>query len=1071
MDAIPSVILAFIISLYAKICHKKRIFIYRRFQLYYFRENFTNWTSGNEKIDNFIQKKQIEIKDTRDIVFEWIPYNQFTNINEMNEDSLSAIWMDGPLYWETRNKNYTRKSNVGVVLEYSRNIQSIDEFLNEVKQSLNIKNKKIYGISQNPNTMDYIIVFQDLYYYLKEYFTKWTSRNKKIDNFIQKMQLKISDYDDKIFEWISYNQFINIKELNKDDIFTLHSVKWKNGPLYWDTWNKKCVRRSDIEIILKYPHNLQSIGEFLNEVKEHSINFEVFGISQNPDTGKYIIAFQEKLDKKYCIKCSKVYMNVDKKWCKQCSINYLWENFTNWTSENEKIDNFIQEKQIEINYSWNNVFEWIPYNQFTNIKEKNEDSLSATWIDGPLYWETWNKKYIRRSDVEVILKYSHNIQRIDEFLNEIEQSLIIKNIMIYGMSQDPNTNYYIIVIQDIHCEKYLLNWTSGNEKIDNFIQEKQIKINDPSEIVFEWIPYNQINNIQEVNNNKFSTVYSAKWMDGPLFWDIRKKKYIRGSDKELALKYLHNLQNIEEFLSKVKQSLIIKNNMIYGISQDPNTKDYLMAFQDVYCEKCNEKYTNISYRWCKTCQIKDLFNRTSGNKKLDNFIRKMRMEINDPLDFVFEWIPYNQFNDIKEKYIRESDKEVVLKCSYNLQNIDEFLSKVKQLLINKNEKIYGISQNPITRESIIVSNDVYYMTKNRISGNEKIDNLIQEMKSKINESYDIIFDWIPYSQFCNIKEIGKGGFATVYAAIWKDGPSYYDSDKKRANKKVALKCLHNSLNITNEFLNEIKKYSVNNYGNNILRIYGLSQNPNTKEYIMVLEYAEGGNFNNWMSRNYRNFSWLYKINTLYNISNGLKEIHQKKIVHRDLHTGNILFFINDISMFDCNMLSISDMGLCGEVDNIDKTKIYGTMPYVAPEVLRGKPYTQAADIYSFGMIMYFTATGRQPFANCSHDTLLVLDICNGIRPEVDELEAPKYYSDLMKKCWDSNPENRPNSFEIYESVLQFQNNEIEEQFKEVEEYRKANLLSNENNQSATHPQAVYISRSLNSFTGCLDCNI
>uniref|UniRef100_U9TN73 Protein kinase domain-containing protein n=2 Tax=Rhizophagus irregularis TaxID=588596 RepID=U9TN73_RHIID len=137
------------------------------------------------------------------------------------------------------------------------------------------------------------------------------------------------------------------------------------------------------------------------------------------------------------------------------------------------------------------------------------------------------------------------------------------------------------------------------------------------------------------------------------------------------------------------------------------------------------------------------------------------------------------------------------------------------------------------------------------------------------------------------------------------------------------------------------------------------------------------------------------------------------------------------------MLSISDMGLCGEVDNIDKTKIYGTMPYVAPEVLRGKPYTQAAEFW----------------------------------PEVDELEAPKYYSDLMKKCWDSNPENRPNSFEIYESVLQFQNNEIEEQFKEVEEYRKANLLSNENNQSATHPQAVYISRSLNSFTGCLDCNI
>ncbi|GBC49358.2 kinase-like domain-containing protein [Rhizophagus irregularis DAOM 181602=DAOM 197198] len=255
------------------------------------------------------------------------------------------------------------------------------------------------------------------------------------------------------------------------------------------------------------------------------------------------------------------------------------------------------------------------------------------------------------------------------------------------------------------------------------------------------------------------------------------------------------------------------------------------------------------------------------------------------------------------------------------------------------------------------------------------------MKSKIHESHDIIFDWIPYSQFYNIKEIDKGGFAMI------------------------------------------KKYSVNNYGSNILRIYGLSQNLNTKEYIMVLEYAEGGNFNNWMNKNNRNFSWLSKLNTLFNIN----------------------------------------IGLCGEVDNIDKTKIYGVMPYVAPEVLRGKPYTQATDIYSFGIIMYFTAAGRQPFANCPHDKFLALGICNGIRPEVNELEAPKYYIVLMKKCCDQNPENRPNSFEIYESVLQFQNNEIEEQFKEVEEYRKANLLSNENNQSSTHPQA-----DLNYAAGTID---
>ena len=95
------------------------------------------------------------------------------------------------------------------------------------------------------------------------------------------------------------------------------------------------------------------------------------------------------------------------------------------------------------------------------------------------------------------------------------------------------------------------------------------------------------------------------------------------------------------------------------------------------------------------------------------------------------------------------------------------------------------------------------------------------------------------------------------------------------------------------------------------------------------------------------------------------------------------------------------------------------MPYVAPEVLKGKPYTQAADIYSFGMIMYFVATGRQPFADCAHDQYLALNICNGIRPEINEPEAPKCYIDLMKRCWDSNPENRPKVTEVLELVWLF----------------------------------------------------
>ncbi|RGB25650.1 kinase-like domain-containing protein, partial [Rhizophagus diaphanus] len=101
------------------------------------------------------------------------------------------------------------------------------------------------------------------------------------------------------------------------------------------------------------------------------------------------------------------------------------------------------------------------------------------------------------------------------------------------------------------------------------------------------------------------------------------------------------------------------------------------------------------------------------------------------------------------------------------------------------------------------------------------------------------------------------------------------------------------------------------------------------------------------------------------IASGLRELHDEQIVHRDLHIRNILF--NNPSIKSNIKTYISDMGLCGEIGNLDKTKIYGIIPYVAPEVLRGKLYTKVADIYSFGMIMYFVATGRQPFDDRAHD--------------------------------------------------------------------------------------------------------
>ena len=115
-------------------------------------------------------------------------------------------------------------------------------------------------------------------------------------------------------------------------------------------------------------------------------------------------------------------------------------------------------------------------------------------------------------------------------------------LKIYGISQNPNTNDYILVQKNY-------TWSSKNEKIDDYIQEVQLNIKNNDDVFFEWIPYNQFNEIKEINKDNFTTVYSAIWKDGPLNWDNRSKRYTRDPNKEIVLKYhLHNLQNPTEFL-------------------------------------------------------------------------------------------------------------------------------------------------------------------------------------------------------------------------------------------------------------------------------------------------------------------------------------------------------------------------------------------------------------------------------------------------------------------------------------------------------------------------------------------
>jgi serine/threonine protein kinase len=111
-------------------------------------------------------------------------------------------------------------------------------------------------------------------------------------------------------------------------------------------------------------------------------------------------------------------------------------------------------------------------------------------------------------------------------------------------------------------------------------------------------------------------------------------------------------------------------------------------------------------------------------------------------------------------------------------------------------------------------------------------------------------------------------------------------------------------------------------------------------------------------------------------------------------------------------LAICDLGLYKPVNQTNiQNEIYGVISYMTPELYRGKPYTKAADIYSFGIIMWEMTSGVLAFHNIPPDLNLCLDISRGIRPEIIE-ETMLEYVELMKRCWDNDPEKRTTANEL-----------------------------------------------------------
>ncbi|PKC61423.1 kinase-like protein [Rhizophagus irregularis] len=153
-----------------------------------------------------------------------------------------------------------------------------------------------------------------------------------------------------------------------------------------------------------------------------------------------------------------------------------------------------------------------------------------------------------------------------------------------------------------------------------------------------------------------------------------------------------------------------------------------------------------------------------------------------------------------------------------------------------------------------------------------------------------------------------------------------------------------------------------------LSFYGLTKCPETKEFMMIIEFANEGNLRSILSNKFNNIMWESKIYYLYLMLIDLKDLHELGYCHKDFQS-NIL---------QADTTYISDFELSGPANEqkLDG-KVYGVMPYIAPEVLNGEPYTLSSDtIYSVGVVMAELSSGKPPFYNKKHDLSLALAICS-----------------------------------------------------------------------------------------------
>lgn len=275
-------------------------------------------------------------------------------------------------------------------------------------------------------------------------------------------------------------------------------------------------------------------------------------------------------------------------------------------------------------------------------------------------------------------------------------------------------------------------------------------------------------------------------------------------------------------------------------------------------------------------------------------------------------------------------------------------------------------------------------------------------------------------EFTVIRKIGDGSFSSVYK-VKRNSDSKIYALKKVNFEKLSRKEKENAVNEV-RILASVSNKNIISYKEVFI--------DEDSSLCVIMEYASGGDLLNFLSSFIKEKEKVSEIEIwkiIVDILNGIKALHDMKIVHRDIKLANI--FITEEKIYKIGDLNVSKQAKQGLL--FTQT---GTPYYASPEVWRDEPYNQKSDIWSFGCVIYELCNKTPPFSG-NNMAVIYEKVQKGIYPPL----VPCYSNELailVRVCLQVNPAKRPNASKVLASSIITKKNFLQE----TEEPEKTNNL-------------------------------